>query len=146
MRGLSSAQIQAVGIVLVALLTVLAAFLKILIGLEAHEGWDWVGFFQDVVQFAVIAAIITVASTVISGWALRRQHEALIFRSLPIFFSAFYGPVTKVFRVSPSDTAKKKQEFLKTALGNILDFRTFAVSPGVTMSAVSCRFWGRRRG
>jgi hypothetical protein len=117
LRGLSAAQIQAVGILLGSLLAIVAAFLKLVIGLESHKGWDWVGFFQDVAQFAFIAAIVTAASAGISALALRRQHEALIFRSLSVVLIAFHGPSAKIFRVSPSDTIEKQSEFLALALG-----------------------------
>jgi hypothetical protein len=116
LRRLSSTQIQVVGILLVSLLAVLAAFVKIVIGLAAHEGWDWVGLFQGIAQFAVIAAIVTAITAGIAALATRRQHESLIFRSLAVVLIAFYGPSTAIFRVSPSDTKERRAEFLKTAL------------------------------
>jgi hypothetical protein len=119
LHRLSSVQIQVAGVVLVSLLAVLAAFLKLVIGLEAHKGWDLVGFFQDVAQFAFIAAIVTAVSAGVNVLALRRQHQDLIFRSLSVVLIAFHGPSTTIFRVSPSDTIERQSEFLKTALSII---------------------------
>lgn len=116
LRRLSSIQIRVAGILLVSLLAVLAAFVKIVIGLAAHKGWDWVGFFQDVAQFAVIAAVVAAVTAGIAALAVRRQHEFLIFRSLAVVLIAFYGPSTAIFRVSPSDTKERRAEFLETAL------------------------------
>jgi hypothetical protein len=95
---LSSSQLAVIAVT--SLFAVLAAFLKVAIGLAHHNGWAWVDFFQDVVQFAFIAAIVAGASAVIARWDVEHYHQALVTRTLRMMLIALHGPQADVFEIS----------------------------------------------
>jgi hypothetical protein len=103
LQRLKPSRTQIIGILVTSLLAVLAAFLKIAIRLQSHTGWDWVGFFQDVVQFAFIAAIVAFASSAIIKWDVERYHGALVNRTLQTILISFYGQTKSDIKISLSD-------------------------------------------
>jgi hypothetical protein len=124
---LSRSQIIAIGVP--SLLAIIAAFLKVVIGLGSHKGWNWIGFFQDVVQLGFIAAIVTGASAAIIRWDVDRTHAALVMRTLRLVLIAFYGQLAEPFEISSSFTPadalnllKKTQDDLLTVNKGVLDF------------------------
>ncbi len=136
LRHLNSSRIQAIGVLLVSLLAILAAFLKIAIGLANHEGWSWVGFFQDIVQFAFIATIVAAVSAAINRLALRREHEALVSRTLRMILVALYGNIADIFEVSPQFKASRAvqmidntEKSLRQTSSALIDFNNKYVSP-----------------
>lgn len=124
---LSSTQVAVIGVT--SLFAVLAALLKMVIGLANHKGWDWVTFFQDVVQFAFIAAVVAGMSAVIVRWDVERYHEALVTRTLRLMLIALHGSIADVFEISKrftnADAARMIQEKSDSLIKVSADFNDF---------------------
>jgi hypothetical protein len=129
LRQLRLSRSQIAAIFVTSIFAIVAAFAKIVIGLANGKGWDWVGFFQDVIQFAFIAAVVAGVSAMILAWDAERHHEALVTRTLRMMLIALHGSIAEVFERSNSfkdvDAAqmiKNKAASLSAVSGNFLDF------------------------
>lgn len=129
LRQLSLSRSQIAAIVVTSAFAIVAAFAKIVIGLANGEGWDWVGFFQDVIQFAFIAAVVAGVSAMILAWDAERHHKALVTRTLRMMLIALHGSIAEGFEISDTfkdvDAARMIQDkaaSLTTVSSNFLDF------------------------